>query len=122
MQNNGFSKSWYYEMKLHRKYDQPARVFYQNGAMEWYKHGKKHRDDKPAYTSFHRRSVVFYKDGMIHRDSGPALVIEGEREMWYKNNKIHNGYEKPAAIIYQPHNRIRREWWNEGKYLKMEVV
>lgn len=123
MQNTVFSKSWFYEGKLHRDHDQPARIFHQTGTKEWYKHGKKHRDtDKPAYISSYTKSIVFYKEGLVHRDNGPALIIEGEREMWYKENTIHNGYDHPAAIIYQAHNRIRREWWNDGKYLKMEMA
>ena len=91
--------------------------------MEWYIHGKKHRDgDKPAYILSQKNCVIFYKNNKIHRDNGPALIIENEREMWYKNGKIHNGYDQPAAIIYLQYNRIRREWWNDGKYLKMEVA
>lgn len=121
MQNNGFSKSWYYERKLHREHDQPARIFNHNNTKEWYKNGKKHRDgDRPAYIS--DTSIVYYKNNMIHRDNGSALIINGERVMWYKNGKIHNGYNQPAAIIYQPYNRVRRERWNEGKYLQMEIV
>lgn len=121
MQNNGFSKSWYYERRLHREHDQPARIFNHNNTKEWYKNGKKHRDgDKPAYIS--DKSVVYYKNNMIHRDNGPALIIEGDREIYYKNNKIHNGYDQSAVIITLPSNRIRREWWNEGEYLKMEMT
>ena len=123
LQNNGFSNSWYYERKLHRDHDQPARIFHLNGTMEWYKDGKQHRDgDKPAYISIHKKSMVFYKAGKIHRDNAPALIMQEDRVMWYKDGKIHNDNNQPAAIIHLNDNRIRREWWNEGKYLRMETI
>ena len=61
--------------------------------MEWWVRG-----DKPAYISEKRGHFVYYKINKLHRDNGLVLIMKGVREVWYKNGKIHNGYENPAHI------------------------
>lgn len=67
-------ETWYNDKgEIHRDNDEPAYIshFYKNNRlvskMEWYKHGKVHRDDKPARTTF-------YESGSI------------ETEKWFQND------------------------------------
>jgi len=70
------AEEWYKNNKRHRDNDQPA-IIRANGDKLWYVKGLLHRDnDKPAVdTQFYQ---VWCVKGMRHRTNGPAYVSDKE--------------------------------------------
>jgi hypothetical protein len=94
--------------------DLPA-VIDANGAREWYKEGKLHRDgDLPAII-FVTGSQHWYKEGKMHRDyDSPVIIFADGTQQWYKEGKLHRDGDLPA-VIYADGDQ---HWYKKGKRYK----
>lgn len=101
---------YYKHGKLHRENDLPA-VEYVNGDKFWYKDGKLHREGgMPAVILSNGTS--YYKDGKRHRDNDlPAVEDISGFKAWYKDGRLHREGGKPAVI----HSNGNKEYWINGK-------
>ena len=99
---------------FHSYYGAPAVVWLDLG-VEWYKHGKLHREnDLPADIS--KDMKIWYKEGKKHRENDkPAYIQTGKigkprKEWWYKG-KRHRENDKPAVVFANG----EKEYWFNGK-------
>ena len=80
---------WWEHGRLHREGDKPASIS-PDGMHEWYWHGELHRDgDQPA-AIFSSGTRHWYQDGVLHRDGGLPAVIEstGEKQYWVHGQPV----------------------------------
>lgn len=73
------------ENKYHSFDDRPA-VIYNNGSSRyWYRNGKLHRDgDMPAII-ISDDTQYWYKNGLLHRHGKPAIVESDGHAVWYQD-------------------------------------
>ena len=65
------------------KNDPPTKEYWRN--KEWHKDGVLHRDgDLPAYISA-RGDLEWYQHGKRHRNNGPAVVRKDGTCSWYRH-------------------------------------
>jgi hypothetical protein len=71
--------------------------------VEWFSHGRRHRDGGPACIALSGRAyplsprkVQFWSHGRLHRVDGPAR-IDATGEFWYRHGKLHRA-GGPAVI------------------------
>jgi hypothetical protein len=105
------NKYWYDEKgKNHSEYDLPA-VIYINGAEEWYKHGRQHRDfDSPSVVD--NGLYEWYKDDKLHREGDkPALITTQGRQEWRIDGRLHRDGNQPAIV--DPNGTD--SWWINGR-------
>jgi len=63
----------------YEKYDV---LVYENGDVEWYKNGRRHRTNGPAI-EWRDGTRKWYRDGELHREDGPAIVYRNGVEQWF---------------------------------------
>lgn len=61
-----------------------GRYVSEDGAIEWYRDGKLHREDGPAIEWF-TGGKVWYQNGLRHREDGPAIEYHDGEKQWYLN-------------------------------------
>lgn len=120
---------WYYNGDLiHRDYDKPAvinEVFYDRPANEII-------HDKPTNIKSKLVRKEWRNKGLLHRKNDkPAIeyvdrngekVIHKKKE-WYLDGKKHRDGDLPAVVEFYDEigeKEYFREWWIEGKLLKIE--
>jgi hypothetical protein len=70
---------WYRHGKFHRE-DGPAETL-PDGTQRWYRHGELHRLDGPAATG--PRGEYWFRNGKRHREDGPAIIDADGTKSWY---------------------------------------
>ena len=106
---------WYFNGKRHRT-DGPA-VIHPDGYQVWYLNGKLHRTDGPAviYSSGYQ---AWYQDGKRHRTDGPAVIDSDGGQAWYLNGKPHR--TDGPAVVYSDGTKewyLDNERFTEEEYL-----
>ncbi len=108
---------WFLNGELHRE-DGPAKVAF-CGDRFWFLNGKMHSADGPA-ADCADGSRVWYQHGSLHREDGPAMVrSDGCKEWWFRG--VRHREDGPAVIPGRknaPWQRLRREWWLNGKRVR----
>jgi len=93
-----------------------------------WENGPLHRKDGPAVITVGFDGLKYeeyFINGVRHREDGPAIVIsslDGTSTVEYiQDNKRHR-LGAPAVIITQATGAEHQEWWENGEYLKIEIV
>ena len=80
---------------LKHSFDDKPAVIYANGQLEWYQHGKRHRDPGPAVICDWYQA--WYLNGLRHRVDAPAVIYNDGDNVWYLFGKRHRSGGLPAA-------------------------
>ena len=93
---------------LHRDNDLPALIG-ADGSMEWYQHGKLHRENGPAFIGPEGDQAWFY-NGEPHRNDGPAKIwADGTEEWWSYGKQLESGWIelKKAELARRAASNVR---------------
>jgi hypothetical protein len=110
---------YYYEGKLHRDNDLPAREF-TNGTKVWYQYGKFHRLDGPAYECLDGYKEWYIEGIEYTEEEWKIKVLElskyevkkfDNRIEYYYEGKLHRNNDLPA-IEYKNGSKY---WFQNGK-------
>jgi hypothetical protein len=101
-----------YQGKFHSFNDMPCKLWNEDEAKEWYRHGMRHRDnDQPAIIYLYAKKE-WYQNGELHRDNDqPAGIYLDVKKEWYQHGKLHRDNDQPASI----YSDGKKEWYQHGK-------
>lgn len=108
--NNG-DFEFYKNDLLHQEEKLPA-IKRNNGSLEWWVDGKRHREDGPAVINTYG-TLEWWVNGERHREGGPAIINDDEYEWWFNGKKHRNNSDSPA-IKRKLNGEIIEEWWVNG--------
>jgi hypothetical protein len=57
-----------------------------DGTIEWYRHGKLHREGGPALIT--PLQVEWWRQGVLHRDDRPAVIFNNGASEFWVNGKL----------------------------------
>ncbi len=103
---------WYKHGKKHRSTGAPAVIGKNNGRMEWWIEGLRHREYGPAVVDIYG-SMTWYYYGLRHNVGAPAVIDKNGNCEWYQFGKLHRD-DGPASIDKFDEFTIET-WYKEGK-------
>lgn len=104
------TKMWFKNGLRHREGDKPAVQHGKSDLVEYWWHGKLHREhDMPAVVGNGQQQ--WWYNGVFHREGGPAVVNAGDLQWWFQG-KLHRPVEEGPAIV---HSNQTVEFWVNGE-------
>ena len=81
--------------KLHRNEKDGPAIIREDGEVEYWKNGRKHRINGPAVITPYK--IEWWQNGQRHRKDGPAIIYSNGMKEWWRYGQRHR-IDGPAMI------------------------